>query len=113
MAYEAAKKPLFRKLDNYLLHVSDLDEAISFYRDRLGDLHAGCVARRRDEPEPGKQLELAVDRHIPHAGRIDPLANGVFVLVAVRVVELTTLDVDRLPAKRWLPPQWSACRCVC
>ena len=36
MAYEAAKKPLFRKLDNYLLHVSDLDEAISFYRDRLG-----------------------------------------------------------------------------
>ncbi len=30
MAYEAAKKPLFRKLDNYLLHVSDLEEAISF-----------------------------------------------------------------------------------
>ena len=24
-------------------------------------LHAACVARRRDEPEPGKQLELAVD----------------------------------------------------
>src|SRR5688572_27166192 len=24
-------------------------------------LHAGCVARRRDEPEPGKQFELAVD----------------------------------------------------
>src|SRR3990172_227437 len=58
-------------------------------------LHAACVARRRDEPEPGKQLEFAVDRHIPHAGRIDPLANGVVVLVA-RVVELPTLDVDRL-----------------
>jgi predicted enzyme related to lactoylglutathione lyase len=30
------KKPLFRKLDNYLLHVGDLDAAISFYADRLG-----------------------------------------------------------------------------
>jgi predicted enzyme related to lactoylglutathione lyase len=29
-------KPLFRKLDNHLLHVADLDEAIAFYRDRLG-----------------------------------------------------------------------------
>jgi hypothetical protein len=50
-------------------------------------LHAACVARRRDEPEPGKQLELAVDRQVPHAGRFDPLANGVVVLAA-RVVEL-------------------------
>src|SRR5262249_20407555 len=58
------------------------------------DLHAACVARRRDEPEPGKQLEFAVDRHVPHAGRLDPLANGVVVLVA-RVVELPTLDIDR------------------
>jgi hypothetical protein len=31
---------------------------------------------------PGKQLELAVDRHLPHAGRLDPLANGVVVLAA-------------------------------
>jgi hypothetical protein len=52
------------------------------------------VALRRDEPEPGKQLELAVDRHVPHAGRLDPLANGV-VLLAAGVVELPTLDVDR------------------
>ena len=58
-------------------------------------LRAACVARRRDEPEPGKQLELAVDRHVPHAGRLDPLADGVVVLAA-RVVELPTLDVDRL-----------------
>ena len=50
-------------------------------------------------PEPGKQLEFAVDRHIPHAGRIDPLANGVLVSVAVGVVELPTLDVDRLPGE--------------
>src|SRR6266498_1513816 len=57
-------------------------------------LRPACVARRRDEPEPGKQFELAVDRHVPHAGRIDPLANSVVVLAA-RVVELPTLDVDR------------------
>jgi lactoylglutathione lyase len=29
-------RPLFRKLDNLLLRVADLDAAISFYRDRLG-----------------------------------------------------------------------------
>src|SRR6187431_2530114 len=52
------------------------------------------MARRRDEPEPGKQLELAVDRNVLQAGRFDPLANGVVVLAA-RVVELPTLDVDR------------------
>src|SRR6266536_5470421 len=51
---------------------------------RLDDdhLHAACVARRRDEPEPWKQLELAVDRLVAHAGRLDPLANGVVVLAA-------------------------------
>jgi hypothetical protein len=43
---------------------------------------------------PGEQLELAIDRHVPHAGRLDPLANGVVVLGA-RVVELPTLDVGR------------------
>ena len=53
------------------------------------------MARRRDESDPGKQLELAVDRNVPHARRVDPLANGVVVLAA-RVVELPTLDVDRL-----------------
>jgi hypothetical protein len=35
-----------------------------------------------------------VDRHVPHAGRLDPVANGVVVLAA-RVVELPTLDVNR------------------
>lgn len=29
-------EPLFRKLDNHLLRVDDLDAAIAFYRDRLG-----------------------------------------------------------------------------
>src|SRR5215216_8014148 len=50
-------------------------------------LRPACVARRRDEPEPRKQFELAVDRHVLHAGRIDPLSNSVVVLAA-RVVEL-------------------------
>jgi hypothetical protein len=58
-------------------------------------LHAPRVTRRRDEPEPGKQLELAVDGHVLDAGRLDPLANGVVVLAA-SVVELPTLDVDGL-----------------
>ena len=58
-------------------------------------LHSACVARCRDEPHIEKQFELAVDRHVLHAGRINPLANSVVVLAA-RVVELQTLDVDRL-----------------
>jgi hypothetical protein len=41
---------------------------------------------------------LAVDRHVLHAGRLDPLANGVVVL-AERVVEIPTLDVDRLASE--------------
>src|ERR1700722_12825329 len=32
----SANRPLFRKLDNLLLRVADLDAAISFYGDRLG-----------------------------------------------------------------------------
>jgi catechol 2,3-dioxygenase-like lactoylglutathione lyase family enzyme len=31
-----ANRPLFRKLDNLLLRVADLDAAVSFDRDRLG-----------------------------------------------------------------------------
>jgi len=58
------------------------------------DLHAVCVAWRRDEPEPGKQFELAVDRHVLHTRRINPLANSV-VILAARIIELPTLDVDR------------------
>ena len=58
------------------------------------DLHAACVAWRRNEPEPSQQLVLAVDRHVPHAGCLDPRANGV-VILAARVVELPTLDIDR------------------
>src|SRR5512145_1056934 len=73
-------------------HVADDDRTPPSLDD--DHLHAVCVAWRWDEPEAGKQFELAVDRHVPHAGRIDPLANSVIVLAA-RVVELPTLDVDR------------------
>src|SRR3954447_16379530 len=52
------------------------------------------MAWRRDEPEPREQLERAVDRYVPHAGRLDPLPDRVVVLAA-RVVELPALDVDR------------------
>ena len=63
---------------------------------RLDDdhLHAARVARRRDEAEPGQQLELAVDRLVAHAGRVDPLADRVVVLRA-RVLELLPLNVNR------------------
>src|SRR3954454_20803889 len=87
-----------------LVELSERDRHVAADDDRtlaiVGDdhLHAACVARRREEPEPGKQLDLAVDRHVPHAGRLDPFANGVVVLGA-GVVELATLDVDRPPAE--------------
>jgi hypothetical protein len=83
-----------------LVELAEPDRHVAANDDRapasLDDdhLHAGCVARCRDEPEPGKQLEFAIDRHVLHAGRVHPLANGVVVLVA-RVVEFSTLDVDR------------------
>jgi len=32
----SVSRPLFRKLDNHMLRVADLDAAIAFYRDRLG-----------------------------------------------------------------------------
>jgi predicted alpha/beta-hydrolase family hydrolase len=44
---------------------------------RLDDDHlqTARVARRRYEAEPGQQLELAVDRLVAHARRVDPLAD--------------------------------------
>ncbi|MER8386363.1 VOC family protein [Mesorhizobium sp. M0166] len=64
MAHEPRKRPLFRKLDNHLLRVSDLDAAVSFYRDRLG--HA--LVWRDDEAAgfalPETDAELVVHLHI-------------------------------------------------
>ncbi|WP_192259828.1 VOC family protein [Mesorhizobium caraganae] len=64
MAYEAAKKPLFRKLDNYLLHVSDLEEAISFYRDRLGHALIWRDAEAAGFALPETDAELVVHLRI-------------------------------------------------
>jgi catechol 2,3-dioxygenase-like lactoylglutathione lyase family enzyme len=41
-------KPLFRKLDNLLLRVSDLDAAIRFYRDCLAMLRGAVPASPGD-----------------------------------------------------------------
>jgi len=56
--------PLFRKLDNLLLRVADLDAAISFYRDQLGHR----VLWRKEEAVgfalPDTDAELVVHLHI-------------------------------------------------
>jgi predicted enzyme related to lactoylglutathione lyase len=57
-------KPLFRKLDNHLLHVGDLDAAIAFYRDRLGHT---LLWRDKDAAGfalPDTDVELVVHLHI-------------------------------------------------
>src|SRR3954471_23149109 len=62
-----------------LVELAEPDRHVTGADDRtpagLDDEHlrAACVARCREESEPGKQLELAVDRHVSHAGRLDPL----------------------------------------
>jgi catechol 2,3-dioxygenase-like lactoylglutathione lyase family enzyme len=57
-------RPLFRKLDNLLLRVADLDAAIAFYRDRLGH----HVLWRSDEAVgfalPDTDAELVVHLNI-------------------------------------------------
>jgi len=59
-----ANGPLFRKLDNLLLRVADLDAAIAFYRDRLGHR----VLWRSDEAVgfalPDTDTELVVHLNI-------------------------------------------------
>ena len=61
---DTASRPLFRKLDNLLLRVGDLDAAISFYSDRLGHR----VLWRSDEAVgfalPDTDAELVVHLNI-------------------------------------------------
>jgi lactoylglutathione lyase len=64
VAYEHAKKPLFRKLDNYLLRVGDLDAAISFYRDRLGHTLIWRDAEAAGFALPDTDAELVVHLRI-------------------------------------------------
>jgi len=60
------------------------------------------VARRRDQPDPGEQVELAVDRHVLHARRVDPRGDGVAVQAA-GVVEFAALHVNGLPCEEVVP----------
>src|SRR5204863_4942228 len=54
---------------------------------RLDDdhLHAARVARRRDEAEPGQQLELAVDRLVAHANVNRPSGEQLVAAAVVKV----------------------------
>ena len=63
-------RPLFRKLDNHLLRVSDLDAAIAFYGDRLGhellwrDESAGGFALPETDAELVVHLDIGPETDI-------------------------------------------------
>jgi len=57
-------RPLFRKLDNLLLRVADLDAAIAFYGDRLGHLVLWRSAEAVGFALPDTDAELVVHLHI-------------------------------------------------
>jgi catechol 2,3-dioxygenase-like lactoylglutathione lyase family enzyme len=76
-----ANRPLFRKLDNLLLRVADLDAAVSFYRDRLGHR----VLWRSEEAVgfalPDTDAELVVHLHIgPEADVLVDNADEAFAI---------------------------------
>ncbi len=104
-------KPTHSQLPLGLRHVelAKPNRHVAAHHDRtpasLDDdhLHAASMARRRDESDPRKQLELAIDRYVPHAGRIDPLSDRVVVL-GTRVVELPTLNIDRPAGEEVVAP---------
>jgi predicted enzyme related to lactoylglutathione lyase len=60
----AVIEPLFRKIDNHMLRVADLDAAIAFYRDKLGHK----LIWRDDEAAglalPETDAELVLHRHV-------------------------------------------------
>jgi catechol 2,3-dioxygenase-like lactoylglutathione lyase family enzyme len=56
--------PLFRKLDNLLLRVADLDAAIGFYRDRLGHRVLWRSGEAVGFALPDTDAELVVHLHI-------------------------------------------------
>jgi catechol 2,3-dioxygenase-like lactoylglutathione lyase family enzyme len=59
-----ANAPLFRKLDNLLLRVADLDAAIAFYRDRLGHRVLWRSGEAVGFALPDTDAELVVHLHI-------------------------------------------------
>ncbi|WP_155256270.1 VOC family protein [Mesorhizobium loti] len=87
----AAKKPLFRKFDNYLLRVSDLKEAISFYRDRLSHALIWRDAEAAGFALPETDAELVV--HLRVGPETDILVDDVdtafreFLAAAGKAVE--------------------------
>ena len=56
--------PLFRKLDNLLLRIADLDAAIAFYGDRLGHRVLWRSAEAVGFALPDTDAELVVHLHI-------------------------------------------------
>src|SRR6476661_10620669 len=58
------------------------------------DLMSGRVSRRREEPDAGQDLRLAVVLDVRRARKVDPLPHRVVVL-GPRVCELASLYVDR------------------
>ncbi len=84
--------PLFHKVDCIRLHVSDLDEALIFYRDRLGhdlvwrsDRSAGLRMPATDTEivlhteEPGQEIDFKVESADAAAARF--VAAGGTILV--------------------------------
>jgi len=67
--------PLFRKLDNILLRVSDLDAAVSFYGDRLGHPVLWRSADAVGFALPETDAELVVHLHI--GPEVDVLVENV------------------------------------
>jgi len=59
-----ADGPVFRKLDNLLLRVHDLDAAIAFYRDRLGHRVLWQSGEAVGFALPDTDAELVVHLHI-------------------------------------------------
>ena len=58
------EKPLFRKLDNHLLRVADLDAAISFYGDKLGHRLLWRSGEAAGFALPETDAELVVRLHL-------------------------------------------------
>lgn len=58
------KKPVFRKLDNHMLRVADLDAAISFYRDKLGHRLVWRSAEGAGFALPETDAELVLHLHL-------------------------------------------------
>ena len=60
----STKQALFRKIDNHLLRVADLDAAISFYGDKLGHRLLWRSDQAAGFALPETEAELVVHLHI-------------------------------------------------